>query len=119
MVNNQRSIARKIMPFLCCYITHPDEAAARRMAEHLLTERLIACANIFPVTSAYWWQGAVQQENEWVSLVKTSLELEAALESAVQRMHSYEVPCIMRFEARANETYEQWIAASVKKEQQR
>lgn len=103
------------MAFLCCYITHPDEAAARLMADHLLTERLIACANIFPITSAYWWQGTLQQENEWVSIVKTTLDLESALEAAVQRLHPYEVPCILRFEVRANEAYEHWIFESVKK----
>lgn len=99
------------MAFLLCYITHPDEATARRISEHLLNERLVACANIFPITSAYWWQGAIQHENEWVSVVKTRLDLEKKLEAAVQKIHPYEVPCILRFEVRANEGYEDWIAA--------
>jgi len=99
------------MAFLLCYITHPDEATARRISEHLLTERLVACANIFPITSAYWWQGAIQHENEWVSVVKTRLDLEAKLEAAVQKIHPYKTPCILRFEARANEAYEDWIVS--------
>lgn len=97
------------MAFLLVYVTHPDEATARRVAEHLVHERLAACANIFPITSAYWWQGAVQREGEWVSVLKTRLELESKVEEAVQKIHPYEVPCILRFEVRANEAYEQWI----------
>ena len=97
------------MAFLLCYITHPDEPTAQRIARQLVDQRLVACANVFPVSSLYWWQGAVQQEGEWVSVVKTRLELEARLEAAVQQIHPYEVPCILRVEVRANAAYEQWI----------
>lgn len=103
------------MPFLTFYITHPDEATARRIAGDLLQGRWIACANIFPVESIYRWDGAIQNETEWISIVKTSLELEQLLEQEIARMHPYETPCIMRFETRANAAYEQWIANSVRK----
>jgi periplasmic divalent cation tolerance protein len=99
------------MAFLLFYVTHSDEAAARRVSEHLVNERLAACANIFPITSAYWWQGAVQHEGEWVSVLKTRLDLEEKLEAEIQKIHPYETPCILRFEVRANEAYEDWIAA--------
>lgn len=99
------------MPFLLFYITHPDEGCARRVSEHLVNERLAACANIFPITSVYWWQGAVQHDGEWVAVVKTRLDLEHKLEAEVRKIHPYEVPCILRFEVRANEAYERWIAA--------
>lgn len=99
------------MAFLLFYITHPDEKSARDLSERLLNKRLVACANIFPVTSAYWWQGAIQHEGEWVSVVKTRLELEKNVEQEVQKIHPYKLPCILRFEVRANDAYEQWIVA--------
>ena len=102
------------MAFLMFYVTHPDEACARRIAESLLDEKLVACANIFPITSAYWWQESVQNDQEWVSILKTRPELEQALEQAVTALHPYEVPCILRFEVRANAAYEQWIRDSTK-----
>lgn len=102
------------MPFITFYITHPDEACARRITEHLLQERLIACANIFPVSSAYWWNGAIQNDSEWVSVVKTTVGLERELERAVEAIHPYDTPCIMRFETRANAAYEKWIQDSVR-----
>lgn len=97
------------MAFLIFYITHPDEATAKRISESLVQKRLAACANVFPIQSTYWWEGAVQQEGEWVSILKTSVALEAALEKAILDIHPYETPCITRFEARANAAYERWI----------
>jgi periplasmic divalent cation tolerance protein len=97
------------MAFLLFYITHPDEETARRIAGQLVQERLAACANIFPIQSAYWWDGALQKENEWVSLLKTRIGLEDTLESAIRRLHPYDTPCILRYEVRANADYEQWI----------
>lgn len=102
------------MAFLVFYLTHPDEATARRVAAHLVQERLAACSNVFPITSAFWWQDAVQHEGEWVSIVKTRLDLEEKLEAEIRKMHPYEVPCIMRWEARANADYEAWIVAETK-----
>lgn len=97
------------MAFLLFYTTYPDEATAQQIAGHLLDRRLIACANIFSIESAYWWQGAVRQEGEWVAVLKTQLELETLVEQEIQKIHPYEVPCVLRFEVRANGAYEDWI----------
>jgi periplasmic divalent cation tolerance protein len=104
-----RFLKQHHMPFLVFYITHPDEATARHIAARLLDERLIACANIFPIQSMYRWEGVIQQENEWVSIVKTRLALEKDLETALIRLHPYQTPCVLRYEVRANEDYEHWI----------
>ena len=102
------------MTFLVFYTTYPDENTARSIAAQLLNQRLIACANIFPIQSAYWWEGALQQEGEWVAVLKTRLALEQAVEAALLEIHPYETPCIMRFETRANAAYAQWIEESTR-----
>lgn len=100
--------------FLVFYVTHPDEATARQISEALLHDRLVACANIFPMSSAYWWEGAIAREGEWVSILKTRLSLEQTVEAAIAQMHPYQTPCLMRFEARANRPYCQWIEESTR-----
>lgn len=102
------------MSFALIYITHPSEAEAQRVSQHLLECKVIACANIFPITSAYWWQGLLQNEQEWVSIVKTSLENYEGVKTEVEKVHSYEVPCILKIEVEANTAYENWIRDSVK-----
>ncbi len=40
---------------------HKKEAATE-IGKGLLKERLIACYNLFPVESAYWWKGKILEE---------------------------------------------------------
>ncbi len=101
------------MGFIAVYITNKSKETAHRLADELLHERLIACANILPIEAAYHWAGGIQQELEWVALVKTTRANWEALKSKVERIHPYEVPCIMKFEVEANEAYEQWIREMV------
>lgn len=91
------------------YITHPDSDTAHRIANQLVEEKLVACANILPIESMYWWQGAVQREGEVVSIVKAPPEKEKSVEDRVRELHPYEVPCIIRMEVHANADYEAWI----------
>lgn len=101
------------MAFLLIYITHPDEQTAAQISTALVENKLVACANCFPITSAYWWQGAVQREGEWVSLVKTPKNKWSEVQAFVQANHPYDLPCIMRMEVSANEAYENWIREAV------
>ena len=101
------------MGFIAVYITNKSKETAQILADELLQARLIACANILPIEATYHWAGAIQQEQEWVALVKTTHANWEALKSKVMRIHPYKVPCIMKFEVEANEAYEQWIRQMV------
>ena len=100
--------------FSIIYTTHETQANAQNMADALLQKRLIACANIFPITSAYWWQNIVEKDGEFVAIFKTTNEKWPAASAEIERLHPYDVPCIMRLEVEANAAYEAWIAAEVK-----
>lgn len=102
------------MSFISIYITNENEVEAQKIADALMEQRLIACANLFPIQSVYWWQGAIQKEGEWVALVKTVGENWQAVQDLVEQLHPYEVPCMMKTEVSANAAYEQWIRNSVK-----
>jgi periplasmic divalent cation tolerance protein len=97
------------MGFIVVYITHRNRREARKVVNYLLERRLIACGNIFPIESSYWWNGEIEESGEVVSLVKTKQENWEGLKSEVERIHPYEVPCIMRVPAQANKAYEDWI----------
>lgn len=101
------------MAFLVIYTTHESKEAAERLTQPLLQERYIACVNLFPMQSAYWWQGSIQQEGEWVALLKTVPENWEAVKAKVESLHSYQVPCIMKWEVEANASYENWIRENV------
>ena len=101
------------MHFIIVYITHGTELTAKKIANYLLDKKLVACANIFPISSAYWWKEKIQSEKEWVSIVKTVPELWERLQEEVEAVHPYDVPCIMKIEAEANKAYVNWIRNEV------
>ena len=101
------------MSLIVVYVTHESESAARQLADAIVQQRLAACANLFPIHSAYWWQGELQHDAEWVSLLKSTPENWARLREAVEQLHPYDVPCVVKYEVEANEAYEQWIREQV------
>jgi periplasmic divalent cation tolerance protein len=100
--------------FIIIYITHKDMTEAKRMAEALLRDHLIACVNYFPIESAYWWKGEITNAKEIVSIVKTKKSNWAKVKKAVEAIHPYETPCIMKLEVESNKSYAEWIHAETK-----
>jgi periplasmic divalent cation tolerance protein len=97
---------------LLIYTTHPDIACAQRIAGLLLDRQLIACANIYPIQSMYFWEGKLVSEGEYVAILKTTSNLLEDVRQVIQEHHPYEVPCIIHLPADANTSYLNWIEAS-------
>ena len=107
------------MKFIIIYITHKNLKEAKKVTEVLLRDRLIACVNYFPIESAYWWLAAsfandggkrkIVHSKEVVSIVKTRKEHWTKVKNAVEAMHPYETPCIMKLEVESNKAYADWI----------
>ena len=97
------------MSFSVLYVTYPNEEEARNLTDHLIEKKLVAGVNLFPIESAYWWKNAVQREGEWVSIMQTSDRHWKQIVKTIEKLHSYEVPCIIRLNASANRDYEKWV----------
>lgn len=90
----------------------PDRAAAERIAEALVEQKLAACVNILaPCRSVYRWKGAVQHDEEHPVLIKTTAERYPALEQALRAAHPYELPEIIAVPIeRGLPQYLAWVA---------
>ncbi|MBW2966233.1 divalent-cation tolerance protein CutA [Candidatus Woesearchaeota archaeon] len=97
------------------YIVCKNKAEAEKIVNHLLKKKLIACANIFPINSLYKWKGKLQKDKEFVLLAKTQKNKLYSLEKEVKGIHSYEIPCILQINAKANKEYERWLKNELKK----
>ena len=76
--------------------TFPDAEIARQIAEQLVTEHFVACANILPgVQSIYHWQGKVEKTAETMVFFKTTVTRLPALQVKLKTLHPYEVPEIV------------------------
>ena len=69
---------------------------ARALADTLVREKLVACVNLIPaVQSLFWWQGRVDEANEWLIMAKTRAALFPAVENRLRALHPYDVPEII------------------------
>ena len=70
---------------------------ARRIARSLVEKRLAACVNLLtaPVESVYRWKGKLETAKEITLLIKTTRARYVAVERAIRKLHSYEVPEII------------------------
>ncbi len=91
------------------YITCRNEKEAVKISKYLLEKRLIACSNIHPIRSLYWWKGKIQDEKEYAIIAKTIDKNYKKIKKEISRIHSYDVPCILKINAEANESYERWV----------
>lgn len=100
------------MPALLVLTNLPDRAAAERLAETLVEQRLAACVNLLaPCRSVYRWKGALQRDEEHPLLAKTTTARYAALEAAIRAAHPYELPEIVAVSIeRGLPEYLTWIA---------
>jgi periplasmic divalent cation tolerance protein len=81
------------MEYRSVYFTVRDEAEARRIGQSLVSEKLAACVNYFPVHSIYRWKGQVEESGENAVIAKTRAELAGKVIQRVKELHSYQIPC--------------------------
>lgn len=95
-------------------LTNVPPEHSERIARVLVEERLIACANWFPIRSAYRWKGEVCIEEEHSMLLKVAKDRVDALRERLRELHPYELPEIVVLEvdaARSLGAYVDWVRA--------
>lgn len=102
------------MAFIFVYVTNPSKKEANRIALYLLKKKLIACANIFPIDSAYWWKGKIEKAKEYVLIAKTKRENWEEVKNGIKKIHPYSIPCITKIDVEAIKEYENWLKGMVK-----
>jgi periplasmic divalent cation tolerance protein len=95
--------------------TAPDADQAAALAETLVAEQLVACAQIIPIAaSVYRWQGRVVREPEHLLIMKTTLARVPELQARLVALHPYEVPQFVALSADAVwPPYLAWVVGEV------
>ena len=81
--------------FVFLYSTFPDETSAKAVAEALVTAKLAACVNLYPLTSVYEWQGKLETGPEVAAFIKTRRALVEQAIAAARPLHPYTLPCFL------------------------
>lgn len=93
------------------YVTVPSLENGERLAEILLSENLIACANIFPPhISLYKWNGQVERGQEHVVIFKTRQAISESFIKRIEEVHPYDCPCIIEIAPeKTNKLFLNWV----------
>ena len=111
-ISNNNKIGVNNMTLI--YTTCKDKREAEKVSAHLLKKRLIACANMFPIKSMFWWNFKIANENEVAIFAKTNEKNFKEAVKEIRKMHSYKIPLILKISARANNDYEEWANKEMK-----
>ncbi len=91
--------------------TTDDKDEADKLAILLVEQRLAACVQVIgPVRSTYWWEGGIEQAEEWLLIVKSKEALYERVEKAIKENHSYEIPEVLSVRvAEGSPDYLAWL----------
>lgn len=103
------------MKLVVVLTTFPSKETADSVAEKLVEERLVACAQVLEgVESVYWWEGKVEKGKEWLVLLKTTEEAYKRVEERLAELHPYEVPEIVAIPSLSvYEPYLNWLRGEI------
>ncbi|MGV3666156.1 MAG: divalent-cation tolerance protein CutA [Leptospira bouyouniensis] len=101
--------------YVTIYTTFPSKEEAKQTAKRVISEHLAACANLVDKTeSIYVWNDVLEETNEVICFLKTTIEKSDSLMQRIKELHSYEVPCIVVWPIlNGNLDYLDWIRKSL------
>ena len=86
------------------------------IAANLVEARLAACVNrLDGITSTYRWEGELRRDQETLLLIKTTEDRFEALEQAICKQHSYELPEVLAVPVQGGSSgFLDWLVAAVR-----
>ena len=93
------------------YMTAGSLEEAKKIGRELIEENLAACVNFLEnMTSIYKWEDKLEEGIEVVMIAKTRKTLMPKLIEKVNRLHSYDWPCILELPIQGgNPDFLSWI----------
>ena len=100
--------------FVVVLVTAGSNEEGRRIGRAMVEERLAACVNVVgPIRSIYRWEGAVEEAEEHLLVMKARTADVPALTARVRALHSYDVPEVVALPLTGgSEAYLAWLAAA-------
>lgn len=97
--------------YIQVFTTTDNKESAKRIAGALVQNRLVACAQISgPITSIFRWKDRMEEQEEWMIIMKTREDLYPQVEKSIRDNHAYEVPEILGLPVVAgNRDYLDWL----------
>jgi periplasmic divalent cation tolerance protein len=93
--------------------TFPNKKTITKIANQLVTKKLVACVNITKISSVYSWKGKIENQSEYLALFKTTKKNVQTLKKELKKLHPYDVPEIVEINPLSvNQPYLKWLVDS-------
>lgn len=104
--------------YIQVFTTLERKEDAKKITRHLVEKRLAACAQVLgPISSTYWWEDAIQDEEEWLCVMKSTRDLYGRIEEEIKGIHPYEEPEILAVSiVEGSKGYLKWLCDQVESE---
>lgn len=101
------------------FVTVPDDKIAKKLSRGLVEQNLAACVNIIPnIQSVYLWEGKINEDSEYLMIIKTRTSRLEELTKWVRDNHPYSVAEVITLPIQTgNLPYMKWLAESVPEKQ--
>jgi periplasmic divalent cation tolerance protein len=110
----QNLSSAQLNKFIVVYTTFNDREQGDKIVDILIGEKLIACANFLGIEAQYFWKNEIAKVGEVGALLKTKSENWEKVKAKIEELHSYEIPCIIKFDVESNKSYADWIKEETK-----
>ena len=88
------------------YVVFANKEHAASVGKDAVLQSLAGCVNIIEnVSSLYIWDGALQEDQECVALFKTTTQKKEALIAFINKVHTYDIPCIISYNTQSTDTF--------------
>jgi periplasmic divalent cation tolerance protein len=82
--------------YLLVLNTCPGSITAKKIANDLVADQLAACVQVIPgIQSFFRWVGRVENSEEYLLLIKTTVARYPDVENRIRALHPYELPEIV------------------------
>lgn len=105
------------MDYCVILTTTPNIDEAKKIAHCLVEKKLAACVNIIPeILSIYEWEEKINEDEEYLLLIKSRKSVFNELKDAILDLHSYDLPEIIMLPVEEGyKNYLDWIKKNTNK----
>ena len=93
--------------------TYPNKKSISKIANDLVTNKIVACVNISKISSVYSWKNKIEHTSEYLAIFKTITKNKTVLKKKIKETHPYDVPELIEVEVTSiNKSYLRWLIES-------
>lgn len=96
------------------YTTCANMDEARKLGKAIISRKMGACVDYWPINSMYNWNGKFEETQEVIMMISTFEPRLEDVNDFISKYHSYSIPMIAGVDVRRiNRAYKEWMIQEI------